>query len=111
MIAGKVWGRTQDVFVTPAFEVHRILVAAGHRCSRHLHQTKFNGFFIERGHLKVTVWQPTGTVDVTELGPGDSMVVPPGVDHQFEARVDTIAFEAYWTELRADDIVRKNTGE
>lgn len=110
-IAGKVWGATSEVFVTPMFELHQITVDAGHRCSRHLHRTKYNGFLVLSGSLEVTVWQPTGTVDVTVLGPNDNMIVPPGVDHQFRALEKTRAIEAYWTELRGDDIVRVNTGE
>lgn len=111
-VAGKVWGRTQEVFKTPAFELHRLVAQPGHRCSKHKHETKFNAFFVELGVLRVTVWQPTGTIDVTELRPGETMVVQPGVFHQFQAlHPDTTVFEAYWTELRSSDIVREDTGE
>lgn len=112
LVAGKVWGRTAQLFATPAFELHRIVAQPGHKCSKHKHSTKVNGFFVETGKLRVTVWQPTGTVDVTELGPGDTIAVPPGVYHQFQAlEPDTVAFEVYWTELRADDIERETVGE
>ena len=67
---------------------------------------------MERGEIRVTVWQPEGTVDSTLLTEGESLIVPPGVDHMFEGvTVRSIVFETYWTELRADDIVRKNSGE
>lgn len=110
-VAGKVWGRTAEVFKTPLFELHRIQVQAGHRCSEHRHATKFNGFTVESGLLRVRVWQSTGTVDETVLSPGESLVVPPGVFHQFIAETDVVAYEAYWTELRSDDIDRRTVGE
>lgn len=106
-----MWGSTSEIFATSTFELHRLTVKLGHRCSRHSHLTKFNGFYVESGLLVVTVWQPTGTVDVTHLYDGDSMIVPPGVDHQFEAFTPVVALEVYWTELRGDDIVRKDTGK
>jgi quercetin dioxygenase-like cupin family protein len=111
LVAGKVWGCTTQLHANSAFELHRIEVRAGHRCSKHRHSTKFNAFYVTTGLLRVTVWQPTGTVDVTDLRPGESMVVPPGVFHQFEALTRTDALEWYWTELRANDIERETTGE
>jgi mannose-6-phosphate isomerase-like protein (cupin superfamily) len=110
-VAGKVWGKTEELFSNSAFELHRIEANRGHRCSKHRHATKFNAFYVENGRLEITVWQPTGTVDVTVLGPGAMTVVPPGVFHQFRAIDTTIAFEWYWTELRADDIEREDVGE
>lgn len=110
-VAGKVWGQTSEIFATSTFELHRIEVRHGRECSKHSHRTKFNGFFVESGALEVTVWQPTGTVDVTVLTAGDSMIVPPGVVHQFRGNLNTVAFEAYWTELLRDDIVRNTTGK
>lgn len=110
--AGKVWGSTQLIESIPnLFEWHRIDVDAGHRCSRHSHASKYNGFFVEKGKLQITVWQPSGTVDETVLHPGDYMVVPPRVEHQFYALDNTIAFEVYWARLDPEDIDRANTGE
>jgi mannose-6-phosphate isomerase-like protein (cupin superfamily) len=107
-----VWGFTSPIFEEAAFAMHRLVVNGGHRCSRHYHRTKFNGFFVESGEIVVTVWQPEGTTDMTLLKEGESLIVPPGVDHMFQGiSPKSVVFETYWTELRADDIVRKNTGE
>jgi mannose-6-phosphate isomerase-like protein (cupin superfamily) len=111
-IAGKAWGKTAEVFATPAFELHRLEISGQHRCSRHYHQAKFNGLYVESGAIQVTVWQPEGTVDYTVLTAGESIVVPPGVDHMFVGVAPkSLVFETYWTELSRGDIVRKNTGE
>ena len=110
-VAGKVWGRTKRLFSNGAISLHRIFVRAGHECSKHSHQSKFNAFYVETGRLEITVWQPKGCVDVTELAPGEVMSVPPGVFHQFRAISDTVAFEWYWTELREDDIQRETKGK
>jgi mannose-6-phosphate isomerase-like protein (cupin superfamily) len=107
-----VWGKTAKIFATSTFELHRLVVKQGHRCSRHRHLTKFNGFYVEMGTIMVTVWQKTGTVDVTMLDQFESMVIPPGVDHMFEGiGFETVVYESYWTELHSDDIVRVDVGE
>jgi quercetin dioxygenase-like cupin family protein len=91
-------------------ELHRIEARQGGYSSEHLHQHKFNGFTVERGELLVKVWQPSGTLDQTRLGPGDCMEVPPGVKHQFVALTDCIAYEAYWPAPLTEDIVRSSVG-
>ena len=111
-LAGKVWGQTEEVFVTPAFELHRLEIVGGHQCSKHLHATKYNGFFVESGEIVVSVWQPEGTLDTTTLEAGDHMVIPPGRQHRFEGIANvSVVYEAYWTELQRSDIVRADTGQ
>ncbi len=109
--AGKVWGRTSEIKTTPNFELHRIVAKKGHHCSEHKHEHKINAFYVETGLLKITVWQPSGTTDVTHLGPNEYMEVRPRVFHMFEALEDTIAFEIYWVELDGNDIERRTHGE
>ena len=38
--AGKVWGKTANIFSNPNFEVHRIEVNKGGYCSKHKHKYK-----------------------------------------------------------------------
>lgn len=106
MKQGKVWGTTWCLFKNHALELHRIEVKPGGMCSKHHHQHKWNGFFVESGKLTVKIWQPSGTLDETTLGPGDKLEVPPGVVHQFIAQVGTVAFETYWVGPLAEDIIR-----
>jgi mannose-6-phosphate isomerase-like protein (cupin superfamily) len=112
-VAGKIWGTTQQLHANQAFELHRLEIDGGHRCSRHYHQAKHNLFFVESGAIMVSVWQPEKFVaDFTTLVAGQSLIVPPGHDHMFcGVAKKSIVFEAYWAELRGDDIVRKNSGE
>ena len=61
--------------------------------------------------MLVSVWKSGyDLVDVTEIKIGQFHIVPPGEYHQFEALEDTIAFELYWAEFGANDIVRENHG-
>ncbi len=109
--AGKIWGRTQPVFAWNDTESHLIRVDRGYRCSNHLHNHKWNRFFVITGRLKIVVTQEDGTFDETVLGPDQIADVPPGVSHRFESLEDTIAMEFYWVGLDPDDIKRHDTGE
>ena len=111
MIAGKIWGMTENVFSNHNFEFHRIEVEKGGFCSKHKHIHKYNGFFVEKGKLIVSVWKSGyDLVDKTEIGSGQFHVVPPQEYHQFEALADTLAFELYWATLFHDDIERESVG-
>ena len=111
MIAGKVWGTTELVERNGVLEFHRIETKAGGVCSVHLHEYKWNGFFVESGKLLIRVWQNDyDLVDETILGPGEYTKVKPGVKHQFESLEDSIAYELYWAEFPEKDIVRDSVG-
>ncbi len=111
MIAGKIWGATENVFTNHNFEFHRIKVNKGGFCSKHKHVHKYNGFFVEKGKLIVSVWKSGyDLVDKTEINSGQFHIVPPGEYHQFEAPEDTIAFELYWAGFDPNDIERENHG-
>lgn len=110
--AGKVWGTTELIALVPGVvEFHRIETRKGGVCSKHAHQSKTNGFFVESGKLLIRVWQKAyDLVDETILEAGDYMAVPPGVQHQFECLEDAVAFELYYAQLVGDDIVRESVG-
>lgn len=111
MISGKIWGQTQSIESNNSLELHRIEVLAGGVCSKHRHQHKFNGFFVESGRLLIRVWKNDyDLVDVTVLTAGQYTRVAPGEFHQFEAQEDTVAFEIYWCEFPHDDIQRETVG-
>ena len=110
-IAGKVWGTTEEIEANGVLEFHRIEMEAGGVCSKHKHEFKWNGFFVEEGIMKIRVWQNDyDLVDETILGPGDFTQVKPGVIHQFEGLEDGVAFELYWAEFNHNDIVRRSVG-
>jgi mannose-6-phosphate isomerase-like protein (cupin superfamily) len=112
MQAGKIWGQTELLESNSQLEFHRIQVQKGGSCSQHLHQYKWNGFYVESGRLLIRVWkQDYDIVDETILSAGDYTRVAPGEYHQFEALEDTVAFEIYWSELNSNDIVRRTVGQ
>lgn len=111
MIAGKVWGETQLLEANGALEFHRIETSKGGVCSKHKHEFKWNGFYVERGSLLIRVWQNDyDLIDETVLHAGDWTKVKPGVYHQFECLEDAVAFEVYWAEFNHNDIVRETVG-
>ena len=113
-IAGKIWGQTELVHANGVLEFHRIEFKAKGTCSKHKHEFKWNGFFVESGQMKVLVWQEgkqEGMVDETVLNAGDFMQVKPGLYHQFIGMKDGVAFELYWAEFDHNDIKRESVGQ
>ena len=110
-IQGKIWGSSQLLFLKNNVEIHRIDAKKGGYCSKHKHNYKHNLFFIEKGQLKITIWKNDyDLVDETIISDQQMSVVKPKEYHKFEALEDTVAYEIYWTELDADDIVREDCG-
>ncbi len=114
MKSGKVWGLTELIHHNPVLEFHRVEIKEGGYCSKHKHQYKWNGFFVESGSLQIKVWKNYGNdnelIDITVLNSGDFMQVKPGEYHEFRALKETIAFELYWAEFDPADIVRESVG-
>ena len=110
-IAGKIWGQTELIEANGALEFHRIEMEGGGVCSKHLHEYKWNGFYIESGIMLVRVWQNDyDLIDETILNAGEYTKVKPGVYHQFECIEPGVAFELYWAEFNHSDIVRETVG-
>ena len=110
-VQGKVWGNTREIFLNHNFEIHRIEVDKGGFCSKHKHKTKINAFFIEKGKLKINIYQTDyDLVDETIANTGDMTIVKPGVYHEFEALENTVCYEIYWVELNHNDIERESVG-
>jgi len=111
MRSGKVWGTTELIEANGALEFHRIEMVKGGVCSKHMHEFKWNGFFVESGKLIVRVWQKDyDLVDETIIGPGQYTKVKPGLYHQFECLEDGVVFELYWAEFNHNDIKRETVG-
>lgn len=110
--SGKVWGSTELIALVPGVvELHRIEAHKGGVCSKHAHQSKTNGFYVESGKLLIRVWQKAYDLcDETVLEAGDYMSVSPGIQHQFEVIEDCVAFELYYAQLIGDDIIRESVG-
>jgi len=111
MIQGKVWGSTTLLFKNDNFELHRITIYAGYKCSKHKHEYKYNMFYVEQGHLKIHVWKNDYKLcDTTEIVTGEITNVSPNEYHQFESVKDTIAYEIYYSKPISNDIIRETCG-
>jgi quercetin dioxygenase-like cupin family protein len=108
---GKVWGSTREIRKTENFSLHRLFINAGGVCSKHKHNYKFNGFFVESGKLLIRTWKSDyDLVDETILTDlGYTEVAPPEY-HQFEALEDTVCYEFYFNHSISEDIIRENRG-
>ena len=111
----KIWGTTEPLIVTPLFEMHRLVIKPGFRCSLHVHRFKWNAFFVIFGELFIDlVAADVGAPVVVEhLSVGGFTTVAPGLHHQFRTNDDgplTSALECYYTEPLSEDIVRRNVG-
>ena len=112
MIHGKIWGNTESIFDKNNVSIHRIEAKKGYMCSRHYHLHKHNMFYVEKGKLKIEVWQKDyDLVDETIITDGQSTSVPPGLVHRFSALEDTLALEMYFVELDGEDIIRESCGK
>lgn len=110
-VTGKIWGDTSAIIQNALVELHKINVKAGFRCSEHLHEHKWNGFYVESGVLEIHVRKNNYELtDVTILRAGDFTSVRPGEYHFFVCTEACSALELYWPELLSEDIKRKNTG-
>ena len=110
-VTGKVWGDTSVIIQNALVELHKINVKAGFCCSEHLHEHKWNGFYVESGVLEIHVRKNNYELtDVTVLRAGDFTSVRPGEYHFFVCTEACTALELYWPELLSEDIKRKNTG-
>lgn len=112
MKTGKVWGETELVLSSPVCELHRIKIRPMHQCSLHVHRRKWNCFIVMTGRLFVDVMKNDYPLtDVTELGPGDVISVPPGEHHRFRTGEEPCeAFEIYYPDTLSEDIDRKDHG-
>ena len=109
--AGKIWGETELILSNNSLEFHRIDYKKGGVCSKHLHEWKWNGFYVMSGQMKIRVWQKDyDLVDETILKAGDFTAVKPGLYHSFEGIESGVAFELYWAHFSHNDIQRESVG-
>jgi mannose-6-phosphate isomerase-like protein (cupin superfamily) len=112
MLMDKIWGTTEALIRTPAFEMHRLVIKPQHRCSYHLHQFKHNAFYVLDGKLFIdSSLERDGHRDQTKLVAGYTYTIEPGIWHQFRTGIEpAVVLEMYYTEPLSEDIVRSNVG-
>lgn len=110
MKQGKYWGETTKIYTGENCEVHYLNIKAGGFCSIHLHQTKWNRFYVISGTLKISIFRD-GDKEEVYLSDGEITDIPPGVQHQFFAPNNCRCLEVYWTDaLDPNDITRFSVG-
>lgn len=112
VLIGKVWGATITYLDTPLLSMHRISVKPNMQCSLHAHERKWNCFIVLDGKLTIERHKREyALIDKTELGPWDVCTVPPMENHRFVTGAEGAeAFEIYYLDPLAEDIVRKTCG-
>lgn len=109
----KVWGWTSQLHKSAYAETHIMTINSGFVCSKHIHKHKFNHLHVVNGKLKIHLFKKPedGPYETYELGEGQSLVVNPGVIHQFECVETAVVVEIYWVnEIEVADIERYELG-
>ena len=110
-IQGKVWGTTSPIFLNNNVEINRIECLKGGRCSKHMHQSKYNMFFVESGKMKIETWKNDyELIDEVILEAQHSTIVKPREYHRFTCLEPAVVYEIYWVTLLDTDIVRDDVG-
>jgi mannose-6-phosphate isomerase len=104
-IVDKPWGH-EEIFalVDGRFCGKTLHVDAGEALSLQYHERKEEVIAVQRGRCRIEVGDHESAMTSHELGPGDSVHLPPGVRHRIEAITDLVLLEASTTEL--EDVVR-----
>ena len=100
----KPWGHEVIWAHTPAYVGKILVIEAGKRLSLQHHEIKDETILVLSGRLRLHLANDAGTVEVSELGPGESRHVPPMAVHRYEAIERTELAEVSTPEL--DDVVR-----
>ncbi len=122
----KPWGKYRVVHQSDSLHVVEAEAGAGGRSSVHVHNSKANTFYVSRGRLKIETCKQGGfsvngdaqlaaTMELFIVTAGQTVIIPPGIYHQFTAMEDSAFVEVYTPDMLAapgdrkvieDDIVR-----
>ncbi|NBX73485.1 MAG: hypothetical protein EBQ89_04215 [Alphaproteobacteria bacterium] len=102
---GKIWGFISKIFSNDNLSIDRIEIINNQKCSKHLHEYKYNMFFVESGKIVVHRWENNNLIS-TVLNQYDTIIISPNIYHQFEALENSIVYEIYYTKLNDNDIIR-----
>ena len=104
-IVDKPWGH-EEIFalVDGRFCGKTLHVDAGEALSLQYHERKEEVIAVQHGRCRIEVGDHESAMTSHELGPGDSVHLPPGARHRIEAITDLVLLEASTTEL--EDVVR-----
>jgi mannose-6-phosphate isomerase len=100
----KPWGHEEIWAWTDRYVGKILVIEAGRRLSFQFHETKDEWIHLLEGRLKLTLENEDGVVEDRELEPGESVRVPTGRRHRYEAIETCLIIEVSTPEL--GDVVR-----
>ncbi len=100
----KPWGNELIWVLTDRYCGKVITIEAGKRLSLQRHQKKDEAVLVLSGRLRLHLEDDSGTIQPIDLGPRDTLRVPAGRIHRFEALERTELVEISTPEL--DDVER-----
>jgi quercetin dioxygenase-like cupin family protein len=103
-IVEKPWGRELWIAHTDQYAFKIIEIKAGTRPSLQYHQVKRETIYVDAGRVRAELEDDSGSIQVTECGPGAVIDVLPGRKHRIAAIEDTRLLEVSTPQL--DDVVR-----
>jgi mannose-6-phosphate isomerase-like protein (cupin superfamily) len=100
----KPWGYEDIVYVGPRYVFKKLFMKKGESCSLQFHREKHETVLVFSGLIKIEFGPNAEALAAEEFGPGETLVLDPGVVHKMTALVDSVYFEASTPEL--EDVVR-----
>ena len=101
----KIWGKRCVVHQDSTHTTNILWLRAGHRCSWHSHQTKWNLFVVLQGLVGVRTEEGEKLLHL-----GEEALVAPGKMHEFRVYEDGVMLEVMYVEYDDDDIEREILG-
>ena len=102
----KVWGQRWKVREDATHSSNILICKAGTRCSWHKHKHKANVFVLISGRILVITEYDDHLLET----PGESLVIPPLISHEFQVLADSIVFEEMYVVYDDEDIEREIEG-
>jgi mannose-6-phosphate isomerase-like protein (cupin superfamily) len=100
----KPWGWENLIEKNEDYVMKELFMTAGNCCSVQYHEKKHETVYVVSGKLLLHYGDTKDSLQIAELGPGQSFVVPPGLIHRMEAAEDSLYLEASTPQL--DDVIR-----
>lgn len=100
----KPWGYEDLIYAGERYVFKRLFMKKDEACSLQYHVDKHETVLVHSGKLRLRVGLSLDQLEDRVLGPGDVVVLEPGVLHRMTAIEDCMYFEASTPEL--DDVIR-----
>lgn len=112
-IVPKVWGEERWLHNDELYCGKILVLKGGKHCSLHYHQLKTETFYVASGRLQMELTDlvsarldPPVIREVFEMGPGDTLLLTPGMVHRFTGLADETQIFEFSTQHFDDDSYR-----